>query len=344
MRLESREHTRHWMLSRNRAVVRRGTLIVNFPGNPKAIGEAGRGDRRSAAARAAADRRRARRPLTIRGSGSALRRWRAAPRRRRRARGAPRAARRTRSRRRPAARASIRSRSARHPSSARAPPRNRRSGREAPPGPRRRPGGSPRRLRSRRARGRSARGGAPTPVANRSESKASRASSKPRPRSIAISAGRLSSAQTPASACRTTSGTPGRTKLAQRSARRASAGPGSSASATSDGPQPACETRTAARLGAGSTIRTTLASARSGSIVSPQRRHGASPVATWSSTAAICSSLSSSRTCGATARRQVAVWASGRRSSVAAMTATAAAAAIGAATSSHESRLGSKSG
>jgi len=41
MRLESREHTRHWMLARNRAVVRRGTLIVNFPGNPKAIGEAG---------------------------------------------------------------------------------------------------------------------------------------------------------------------------------------------------------------------------------------------------------------------------------------------------------------
>ena len=41
MRLASREHTPHWMLARNRAVVRRRTLIVNFPGSPKAIGEAG---------------------------------------------------------------------------------------------------------------------------------------------------------------------------------------------------------------------------------------------------------------------------------------------------------------
>ena len=41
MRLASREHTGHWMLSRNVAVVRGGTLIVNFPGSPKAIGEAG---------------------------------------------------------------------------------------------------------------------------------------------------------------------------------------------------------------------------------------------------------------------------------------------------------------
>ena len=41
MRLASREHTPHWMLARNRAVVRGSTLIVNFPGSPKAIGEAG---------------------------------------------------------------------------------------------------------------------------------------------------------------------------------------------------------------------------------------------------------------------------------------------------------------
>ncbi len=41
MRLASREHTKHWMLSRNVAAIRGGTLIVNFPGNPKAIGEAG---------------------------------------------------------------------------------------------------------------------------------------------------------------------------------------------------------------------------------------------------------------------------------------------------------------
>ena len=41
MRLASREHTPHWMLARNVAAIRRRTLIVNFPGNPKAIGEAG---------------------------------------------------------------------------------------------------------------------------------------------------------------------------------------------------------------------------------------------------------------------------------------------------------------
>lgn len=41
MRLASREHTDHWMLSRNAAVIRGGTLIVNFPGSPRAIGEAG---------------------------------------------------------------------------------------------------------------------------------------------------------------------------------------------------------------------------------------------------------------------------------------------------------------
>ena len=41
MRLASREHTSHWMLSRNVAVIRGRSLIVNFPGSPKAIGEAG---------------------------------------------------------------------------------------------------------------------------------------------------------------------------------------------------------------------------------------------------------------------------------------------------------------
>jgi molybdenum cofactor synthesis domain-containing protein len=41
MRLASREHTPHWMLARNVAVIRGATLIVNFPGSPKAIGEAG---------------------------------------------------------------------------------------------------------------------------------------------------------------------------------------------------------------------------------------------------------------------------------------------------------------
>lgn len=41
MRLASREHTPHWMLSRATAAVRGTTLIVNFPGNPKAIGECG---------------------------------------------------------------------------------------------------------------------------------------------------------------------------------------------------------------------------------------------------------------------------------------------------------------
>lgn len=41
MRLASREHTPHWMLSRNVAVIRKGSLIVNFPGSPKAIAEAG---------------------------------------------------------------------------------------------------------------------------------------------------------------------------------------------------------------------------------------------------------------------------------------------------------------
>lgn len=41
MRAVSREHTPHWMLSRAVAGIRGGTLIVNFPGSPKAIAECG---------------------------------------------------------------------------------------------------------------------------------------------------------------------------------------------------------------------------------------------------------------------------------------------------------------
>ena len=42
MRLASREHVpRHWFLSRGVAGVRGPTLIVNFPGNPNAIEQAG---------------------------------------------------------------------------------------------------------------------------------------------------------------------------------------------------------------------------------------------------------------------------------------------------------------
>jgi molybdopterin adenylyltransferase len=41
MRLASREYTPHWMLARNCAGIRGTTLIVNFPGSPKAIAEAG---------------------------------------------------------------------------------------------------------------------------------------------------------------------------------------------------------------------------------------------------------------------------------------------------------------
>ncbi|HEV2858082.1 MAG TPA: MogA/MoaB family molybdenum cofactor biosynthesis protein [Solirubrobacterales bacterium] len=39
MRGASAEHTHHWMLSRATAGIRGSTLIVNFPGNPKAIEE-----------------------------------------------------------------------------------------------------------------------------------------------------------------------------------------------------------------------------------------------------------------------------------------------------------------
>ena len=41
MRDASREHTRHWMLSRAVAGIRGATLIVNFPGSPRSIEQAG---------------------------------------------------------------------------------------------------------------------------------------------------------------------------------------------------------------------------------------------------------------------------------------------------------------
>jgi molybdopterin adenylyltransferase len=41
MRLASRDHSRHWMLSRGVAGIRGSTLIVNFPGSPKSIAQAG---------------------------------------------------------------------------------------------------------------------------------------------------------------------------------------------------------------------------------------------------------------------------------------------------------------
>jgi molybdopterin adenylyltransferase len=41
MRFASREHTPHWMLSRIVAGTRGSTLIVNFPGSPKSILQAG---------------------------------------------------------------------------------------------------------------------------------------------------------------------------------------------------------------------------------------------------------------------------------------------------------------
>ena len=39
MREASRPHTRHWMLSRAVAGIRGRTLIVNFPGSPRSIGQ-----------------------------------------------------------------------------------------------------------------------------------------------------------------------------------------------------------------------------------------------------------------------------------------------------------------
>ena len=41
MRAASRPHTPHWLLSRAVAGIRRGSLIVNFPGSPKSIREVG---------------------------------------------------------------------------------------------------------------------------------------------------------------------------------------------------------------------------------------------------------------------------------------------------------------
>lgn len=41
MRDASRSHTKHWLLSRGIAGIRGATLIVNFPGNPRAIGQSG---------------------------------------------------------------------------------------------------------------------------------------------------------------------------------------------------------------------------------------------------------------------------------------------------------------
>ncbi|MFN8159445.1 MAG: MogA/MoaB family molybdenum cofactor biosynthesis protein [Solirubrobacterales bacterium] len=45
MRAASRDHTRFWMASRGVVGSRGATLIVNFPGSPKAIAEAGEGVR-----------------------------------------------------------------------------------------------------------------------------------------------------------------------------------------------------------------------------------------------------------------------------------------------------------
>src|ERR687891_52821 len=41
MRAASREHTQHWMLSRAVAGIRGRSIVVNFPGSPKSIREAG---------------------------------------------------------------------------------------------------------------------------------------------------------------------------------------------------------------------------------------------------------------------------------------------------------------
>ena len=41
MRLASQPHTKYWMMSRGVAGLRGGVLIINFPGNPKAIAQAG---------------------------------------------------------------------------------------------------------------------------------------------------------------------------------------------------------------------------------------------------------------------------------------------------------------
>lgn len=41
LRAASRQHTAHWMLSRGVAGVRGRTLIINFPGSPRSIAQAG---------------------------------------------------------------------------------------------------------------------------------------------------------------------------------------------------------------------------------------------------------------------------------------------------------------
>ena len=41
IRAASKEHTPHWMLSRGVGGIRGSTLIVNFPGSPRSIGQAG---------------------------------------------------------------------------------------------------------------------------------------------------------------------------------------------------------------------------------------------------------------------------------------------------------------
>ncbi|HEX6228444.1 MAG TPA: MogA/MoaB family molybdenum cofactor biosynthesis protein [Solirubrobacterales bacterium] len=41
MRAASREHTPHWMLSRAVAGIRGQTLIINFPGSPRSVEQAG---------------------------------------------------------------------------------------------------------------------------------------------------------------------------------------------------------------------------------------------------------------------------------------------------------------
>lgn len=41
LRLASKDHTKYWMMSRGIAGLRGRTMIVNFPGNPRAIDEAG---------------------------------------------------------------------------------------------------------------------------------------------------------------------------------------------------------------------------------------------------------------------------------------------------------------
>lgn len=41
LRLASREHTKYWMMSRGIAGLRGDVLVINFPGNPRSIAEAG---------------------------------------------------------------------------------------------------------------------------------------------------------------------------------------------------------------------------------------------------------------------------------------------------------------